>query len=288
MHDFLYIILNGLLTGLIYGQMALGLSLVYGVMRIVNFAHGEFIAFGMLFLCFTQMCMNLSLWVSLPLLFCIYFLCFYIFYVFVLEKITHTKETTQFITMAAISMVIMNINLMLFKANTYSLSVLNNLGIVDFFGVSLQVKRIIAALLSLTSAALLFVFLKYSLIGKGIRAIVLNRKKAMYMGLPIQKLFVLCFLILSVLLCVSAISLLLIMDMSVQNSSDITLLCFVIVILGGLGHIHGTILSGILIGFIETMVIYYGSPLYKSVISFILLILILFFKPQGIFGRKNA
>jgi branched-chain amino acid transport system permease protein len=268
--------------------MALGLSLIYGIVKVVNFAHGEMITFGMLFLCLVEMNFSVPLCQSFIILLLLYFLFFTFFQYGILKKLMGVNETTQFIGMAAIAMIMLNMNLMIFKADTYCLQAFNSLGSIDLGTFKIQKTRVIAACLSCLSTAILFLFLNKTLVGKGIKAISLNRKKALYMGLPFTPLLTFCFIILSVLMATSALSLTLIMNVSVHSAPEITLLCFIIVILGGLGHIHGTLLAGILIGYMETFITFYGTSLYKGLASFVLLILILIIKPQGLFNKKHA
>lgn len=268
--------------------MALGLSLVYGVVRIVNFAHGEMITFGMLFLCLIGMNSSVPLWQSFILLVFFYLLFFALIQRSVLKKLLGVNETTQFIAMAAVAMIMLNMNLMIFKADTYCLNVFKSLGSFDLGLFTIQKTRVIAACFSCLSTTVLFLLLNKTLIGKGIKAISLNPKKALYMGLPFTQLLNFCFITLSVLMATSALSLILIMDVSVHSAPEITLLCFIIVILGGLGHIHGTLVAGIVIGYMETFITFYGSSLYKGLASFVLLILILIIKPQGLFNKKHV
>lgn len=242
----------------------------------------------MLFLCLIEMNFSIPLWQSFIFLFLLYFIFFTLFQKGVLKKLTSVNETTQFIGMAAIAMIMLNMNLMIFKADTYCLQAFNSLGSFDLGVFKIQKTRLIAACFSCLSTAILFLFLNKTLIGKGIKAISLNRQKAVYMGLPFKSLLTFCFIILSVLMATSALSLTLIMNVSVHSAPEITLLCFIIVILGGLGHIHGTLIAGILIGYIETIITFYGSSLYKGLASFVLLILILIIKPQGLFNKKHA
>ena len=286
--EFLNVCLNGLLSGFIYAQMALGLSLLYGVLRLINFAHGEMITGGMLLLCFLEKCCGLTPFITTPIIIFLFLILFLTLNKLVFQHLLKEKDTTQFIAMAALAMIILNFNLFFFKADTYSLQFAHHLSKFSFLNMTIPQGKIFAALISALSTLSLFLFLNKTLIGKTVKAVALNPKISVLLGIDIKKIFSIALIIASVLMGLSSISLLLTMDVSVQTAPEITLICFIIVILGGLGSVQGTVIAAFIIGFTESFVSYYGSSVYKSLISFIIFIIILMFKPQGIFGKKHV
>lgn len=284
--EFLAVTFGGLLTGITYAQMALGLSLIYGVMRLVNFAHGEMLTLGILIICSLQHVVT-SPFHMVPIVILMYMGIFFILNKFIFKNLVGKDETTQFVAMAALSMLILNINLFTFHADTYSYMAHQYNGCISIGGFVLKKTKLISAVLSISTIILLFAFLNKSLLGTAIRAISMNPKAAVYTGLPVRKLHVFSLILASFLMGISGFSLVLNMDVSVHSAPELTLLCFTIVILGGLGSVTGTVFSSLIIGLSEAYVVYYGSSLYKNVTSFALLTLVLLLNPKGISAKKN-
>ncbi|CAO4842256.1 MAG: High-affinity branched-chain amino acid transport system permease protein LivH [Holosporales bacterium] len=286
MMEFLAVTFSGLITGITYAQMALGLSLIYGVMRLVNFAHGEMLTLGILIICSLQHIVT-SPFHMIPLVILMYIGIFFILNRFVFKHLVGKDETTQFMAMAALSMLILNVNLFMFHADTYSYVAHAYNGCMSIGGLVIQKTKLISSVLSFSTILFLFLFLNKSLLGTAIRAISVYPKGAIYTGLPVRKLHFISLILASFLMGVSGFSLVLNMDVSVHSAPELTLLCFTIVILGGLGSVAGTVFSSLIIGLSEAYVVYYGSSLYKNVTSFILLTLVLLLKPKGIFGQNK-
>ncbi|MBP9753001.1 MAG: branched-chain amino acid ABC transporter permease [Proteobacteria bacterium] len=284
--DFISVLLNGLLTGCVFAQIALPLSIMYGVLKLINFAHGEMIVGGMLVLCFLNNNLGLSPFIALPLTTVIF-----IFLLIFLNKVLYckiqaSKPTTQFINMIALSIIFLNILLLFFKGDTYSYTLFKGSHLINFLGMDIAYKKLIAAIISVVSTLFLYLFLNKTLIGKSIRAVAIAPYITKTLGLNTPKIFTYALIIISILLSVSCFSLLLTMDVSIQNAPEFTLMCFIIVILGGLGSISGTIISSFIIGINESFMTYYGSSLYKSTVTFLIFIVILLLKPQGLLGEK--
>ncbi|CAO5677456.1 MAG: High-affinity branched-chain amino acid transport system permease protein LivH [Holosporales bacterium] len=284
--EFLAVTFSGLITGITYAQMALGLSLIYGVMRLVNFAHGEMLTLGILIICSLQHIVTTPFHM-VPLVIFMYVGIFFILNRFVFKHLVGKDETTQFMAMAALSMLILNINLFMFHADTYSYIAHAYDGSISIGNLVIQKTKLISSVLSFSTILFLFLFLNKSLLGTAIRAISVSPKAAIYTGLPVRKLHFISLILASCLMGVSGFSLVLNMDVSVHSAPELTLLCFTIVILGGLGSVGGTVFSSLIIGLSEAYVVYYGSSLYKNVTSFILLTLVLLLKPKGIFGKNK-
>ncbi len=279
---------NGILTGMIYGQMALALSIIYGVTRIINFAHGDMIVGAMLFLCMISNTYidNLSLHFVLTLMLSVTVV--WGMQKTVFNLLRTKRDGVQFITMAAVSIIFLNALLLIFGADTFTLSAPITLESLEFFAIQLNYGKVVGAMTALGTTIGLFLFFKKTYIGKAIKAVSINPEGAFLIGLNQQKIFSITSIIAGILIAVSALCLSFVIDISVQSAPDITLLCFIIVIMGGLGSVPGTLLAGLLIGMSESYVGYYISPLYKSLSGFVLLITLLLVRPQGLIRLKTT
>ncbi|CAO5680232.1 MAG: High-affinity branched-chain amino acid transport system permease protein LivH [Holosporales bacterium] len=284
--EFLSVFFNGILTGCVLAQMALPLSLMYGVLKLVNFAHGELLVGGMLLMCFLINTCDIPAFMATIILILLYIGLFLFLNRIIFSRIQSSIQTIQFINMMALSIIFFNLSLLFFKSDTYSFNVLSDLKILNIFGLSLNFKKIIAASISIFNTCLFFLFLNKTLIGKSIRAVSINPEIAKTLGMNTQKIFKIALILIAILLSLSCFSLLLTMDISILNAPEITLTSFIIVILGGLGSIPGTILSALIVGINESIIGYYGSSLYKSTITFFIFIGILLLKPYGLLGKK--
>ncbi|PIZ33332.1 MAG: hypothetical protein COY39_03095 [Alphaproteobacteria bacterium CG_4_10_14_0_8_um_filter_37_21] len=279
---------NGILTGMIYGQMALALSIIYGVTRIINFAHGDMIVGAMLLLCLISNTYIDSLYFNFALTLILSVLAVWGMQKTVFNLLRGKRDGVQFITMAAVSIILLNALLLIFGADTFTLSAPITLESLEIFSIHLNYGKFVGALTALLTTAALFLFLKKTYIGKAIQAVSINPKGAFLIGLNQQKIFSITSIISGILIAVSALCLSFVVDVSVQSAPDITLLCFIIVIMGGLGSVPGTLLAGLIIGISESYVGYYISPLYKTLSGFVLLIALLLVRPQGLKGIKTV
>lgn len=278
---------NGILTGMIYGQMALALSVIYGVTRIINFAHGDMIVGAMLFLCVVSNTYISNLYLNFALMLMISIIAFFGLQKIVFNHLRLKTDGVQFITMAAVSIIVLNLLLLIFGTDTLTLSTPITLKSVNIFSIPLNYGKLIGAATALITTMSLFIFFKKTYIGKAIKSVSINPKGAFLIGLNQQKIFLITSIIAGILIAVSALCLSFVIDISVQSAPEITLLCFIIVIMGGLGSIPGTLFSGLLIGISESYVGYYISPLYKALSGFMMLIIWLLVRSRWL-KRKSA
>lgn len=284
---FFQVTCNGILTGMIYGQMALALSVIYGVTRIINFAHGDMIVGAMLFLCMVSNTYIDNLYINFALILVISVMAVFALQKAVFNHLRSKKDGVQFITMAAVSIILLNALLLIFGTDTVTLSTPITLQSLSVFSIPLNYGKLIGATTALITTISLFIFFNKTYIGKAIKAVSINPKGAFLIGLNQQKILSLTSIIAGILIAVSALCLSFVIDVSVQSAPDITLLCFIIVIMGGLGSVPGTLLAGLLIGISESYVGYYISPLYKSLSGFMMLMIWLLVRAQGL-QRKSA
>jgi branched-chain amino acid transport system permease protein len=282
----LNVVVQGVLTGLVYGLMALGLSVIFGVVRVVNFAHGEFAVIAMYatFVLFRALGLDPILAV-LPVA-AAFFLVGYLLQSTLINPFVGRAEHEQFILLVGLAIIIVNGLLMIFGPDARPVNLSYALDSYMIGPLFIDVARLYAAAGALAVAAVLFAFFRYTAAGTAIRACADNLTGAAVVGLNVKRLYALTFGI--GLACVGAAGALMvtIADASPSLAQSFTLLAFIIVIVGGLGSMSGALLGGVLIGVSEALAGFFLEPSMKSMFSFALLILVLVLRPQGLMGRR--
>jgi branched-chain amino acid transport system permease protein len=282
----LNVTLAGVLTGLVYGLMALGLSVIFGVVRVVNFAHGEMMTIAMYAATVLFAAVGLDPFLAvLPVAAAFFFLGYFMQSAIINPFITR-PEHAQFMLLLAVAIIMVNGLLLAFGPDARNVQVDYQLESFELGGLLLDKARIFAAGLALVTAAALFAFFKYALAGKAIRACADNYLGAKVVGLNVRKYYALTFGLGSVCVAVAGCAMVVLVDVTPGLGPYYTLLAFVIVIVGGLGSMGGALLGGVLIGVSEALAGLFIAPSAKSMFSFGLLILVLLLRPQGLLGKK--
>jgi branched-chain amino acid transport system permease protein len=278
---------TGLLTGLVYGLSALGLSVIFGVIRIVNFAHGEIMVMGMFFALIMFRWLGLDPLLSIPLAAAILFVFGYFLQSTVISRVAHLPDHMQFLLLAALAVMIVNACLLIFGPDPQAINISYSFDSFDI-GENLIIdkSRAYAAIAAVAISGLLLGFFKYSRTGKAIRACADNYLGAQVVGLKVSHLYALTFGIGAAVLGAAGCVLLLLIEVHPYLAPGYTLLAFVIVIIGGLGSMTGALVGGILIGMSEALAAIIFQPSMKSAFSFGLLILVLLLRPQGLMGKS--
>jgi len=279
-------VIAGLLTGAVYGLMALGLSVIFGVVRVVNFAHGEMMVVGMYATVMLNQWLGLDpLW-SAPIIALLLFVCGFQLQRQLINRYIARPEHEQFILMLGIATLLTSTMLMVFGPDTRSVQTDYSLDSYALGDLILDKVRVFAAAGAVISMTLLWGFFRFTRTGKAIRACADNQVGAHVVGLDVGRLYAVTFGMGAA--CVGAAGTLLLMLVDVQPyiAGDYTLLSFIIVIVGGLGSMPGALLGGLLVGVSEGLSAYFIAPSLKSLFSFGLLIVVLLIRPQGLLGRR--
>jgi branched-chain amino acid transport system permease protein len=279
------VLVAGVLTGLVYGLSALGLSVIFGVIRIVNFAHGEMMVMGM-FLAFVLFrWLGLDPLYGVPIAAAVLFLFGYLLQVALVHRVAHLPEHLQFLLLAAVATVMVSAGQMIFGPDARSVQVAYALESYAIGPLIVDKVRLLAGAAALGGAGLLFAFFRYTLLGKSIRACADNHQGAVVIGLNVPRLYALTFGIGAACIGAAGAIILLLVDVHPYLAPGYTLLAFVVVIVGGLGSLPGALLGGVLIGASEAIAGFLFVPSLKSAFSFAVLIVVLLFRPQGLLGR---
>lgn len=275
----------GILTGMVYGLSALGLSVIFGVIRIVNFAHGELLVIGMFAALMLFRWLGLDPLLSVPLVAALLFVFGYLLQSLVIRRVAHLADHMQFLLLAAIAIALVSACLIVFGPDPQGVQLDYAL---DSFEVGLLVidkTRLYAAVAAVVVAGLLLAFFKYATVGRAIRACADNYLGAQVVGLNVGRLYALTFGIGSACIGAAGCIILLLVDVHPYLAPGYTLLAFIVVIIGGMGSLFGALLGGVLIGVAEAMAAVAIQPSLKTAFSFALLIVVLLLRPQGLLGK---
>jgi branched-chain amino acid transport system permease protein len=281
------ILVQGVMTGLVYGLMALGLSVIFGVVRVVNFAHGEFAVVAMYaaWLLFTAWGIDPIL-AALPIAAAMFVVGFALQRTLI-NPFVGRPEHEQFILLVSVAMIILNLLLMGFGADARPVNLSYGLDSYEVGTLIVDKVRLIVSAASLVLTAAVLCFFRFTRTGTAIRACADNLLGAAVVGLDVKRLYAVTFGL--GLACVGAAGAMMttIADASPVLAPGYTLLAFIIVIIGGLGSMAGALLGGVLIGVAEALTGFLFQPSMKSMFSFLLLILVLAVRPQGLLGARR-
>jgi branched-chain amino acid transport system permease protein len=285
--SFVNIVVSGALTGLVYGLMALGLSVIFGVARVVNFAHGELMAIAMYAAVALFAWLGLDPFLAVAPLAALFFLFGYVFQATVIQPFVTRPDHSQFMLLLAVAIIITNALLIIFGPDARSVRLDSLLESIELGPLLIDRGKLYAALVALLAAAALFVFFRWTLTGAAIRACADNWLGAKVTGLNVKRLYALAFGLGAACVAVAGCMMILLVDLTPGLGPAYTLLAFVIVIVGGLGSMNGALLGGLLIGVSEAMAGLIITPSAKGMFSFALLILVLLFRPRGLWGGRT-
>ncbi len=282
----LNVAIAGLLTGLVYGLMALGLSVIFGVVRVVNFAHGEMMTIAMYATVTLFAAWQLDPFVAVLPVAAAFFVLGYLLQAGLINPFITRPEHSQFMLLLAVAIIMVNGLLVSFGPDARNVQVDYQLESYALGPILFDKARLLAAGMAVAASAALFAFFRFSLTGKAIRACADNYLGAKVVGLDVKRYYALTFGLGSACVAVAGCMMILLVDVTPVLGPAYTLLAFVIVIVGGMGSMGGALLGGVLIGLSEALAGLFIQPSAKSMISFGLLILVLLFRPQGLLGRK--
>ena len=280
------VVISGVLTGLVYGLMALGLSVIFGVVRVVNFAHGEMMTIAMYAAVVLFAALKLDPFLAIVPVAAAFFAFGYAMQAGLINPFITRPEHSQFMLLVAVALIMVNGLLLAFGPDARNVQTEYQLESFALGPLLFDKGRVYAAAAALATAAGLFAFFRFSLTGKAIRACADNYLGAKVVGLNVKHLYALTFGLGSVCVAVAGCAMAILLEVTPQLGPAYTLLAFVIVIVGGLGSMGGALVGGVLIGVSEAMAGLFIAPSAKSMFSFGLLILVLLFRPQGLLGRK--
>jgi branched-chain amino acid transport system permease protein len=285
---YLNVAVAGILTGLVYGLMALGLSVIFGVVRVVNFAHGEMMSIAMYIAVVLFAAFHLDPLIMLVPIAAVMFTFGYVLQLGLINPFVTRPEHSQFLLVVAIALIIVNTLLIIFGPDAQTIQTSYAYDSYQLGPVIVDASKAYAAAAAIVVTAALFAFFRFTLFGKAIRACADNYTGALVVGLDVKRFYALTFGIGAACVGAAGTMLALIVDVTPMLGPAYTLLAFVIVITGGLGSMAGALVGGVLIGLTEAIAGLLFTPSAKSMFSFGILVLVLLLRPQGILGKRTA
>lgn len=279
-------LLNGLLTGGIYALVALGLTLIYGVLHIINFAHGALLMaalYGVYFL-FSRLGVDpyAALLVMVPAMFAIG----YALQRYVIGRASHGKDENILLVTLGVAIIIENLALYSFRSDTRTIDTPYALATVELLGATISLTKLLAFGGALATAALLWLLMARTDLGRAIRACAKERQGARLVGIDVDHVFAMSFGIGLACLGAAACFLMPAYYVNPQVGSGFVLVAFTVVVLGGMGSFAGALVGGILIGAVESVGgLWLGESLGQIAI-FVIFLAVLLLRPQGLFGAR--
>jgi branched-chain amino acid transport system permease protein len=285
---YLNVAVSGVLTGLVYGLMALGLSVIFGVVRVVNFAHGEMMTIAMFITVVACAAFHLDPLILLVPIAAVLFVFGYVLQRGLINPFITRPEHSQFLLLVALGIIIANGLLIIFGPDARAVQTAYGFESFQLGPLIIDAGKLYAGLAAIVVTAALFAFFRLTLLGKAIRACADNYTGALVVGLDVKRLYALTFGLGAACVGAAGTMLTLLTDVTPMLGPSYTLLAFVIVITGGLGSMPGALLGGLLIGVTEALAGLLFTPSAKSMFAFAILVVVLLFRPQGLLGKRLA
>ena len=276
--------INGLLIGGIYTLVASGLTLIYGVLHIINFAHGSLLMLAMFGVYFLLTKLGVDPYLSLVVMVPAMFALGYVLYRGLIGKLAQGKDENILLITLGLSILIENLALMFFKGDTRTISVSYSDRMVELGPLLLSFPKIVSFVAAMVLCALLGLFIQRTDTGKAIRAVAKERMGARLVGIDVDRVFAISYGIGLATLGAAACLLMPIFYVSPTTGHVFVIVAFTVVVLGGMGSFLGAIVGGLIVGLTESFGgLFLGESLGQIGISLIF-ILILLLRPQGLFG----
>jgi branched-chain amino acid transport system permease protein len=284
----LQLITNGLLLGGIYALISIGLTLIFGVVRVINFAHGELLMLSMYIAYFSHILLGLNPYLSLLIGIPLMFLAGMAIDQLIIRPLREAPAYMQVFATVGLSIVLLNLALFLFSGDYQSIHMAFAEKTLHFGVLSLSYAKLIIFLSAILVSIGLYLLLKYTNMGKQIRAIAQDRTAAKLVGINLNRIYMLTFGIGTALVGIAGGLILPVYYVFPSVGVYFVLTAFVVVVLGGMGNMVGALLGGFIIGITDSLSGYYIDPSLKEVISFIIFLIVLLIRPSGLMGIVGA
>jgi branched-chain amino acid transport system permease protein len=278
--------INGLLTGGVFAIIAIGLTLIFGVLEIDNFAHGEFVMLGMYASYFLYSFWGIDPYLSLLIVMPVFFSFGILIQKSLIERVMKARFHIQILLTLGLMLFLQNFAQFAWSSDFRSVKLAYSSSVFQVGEFIINIPRLIACFLALVIAGVLYFFLKKTDLGMAIKACAVEKEGASIVGINVERIYLIAFGI--GIACAGAAGSILLpfFYVSPNVGSVFTLTAFVIVVLGGMGNFVGALLGGFIIGAAEAMGEIFLPGALKQVVSFVIFILILFFRPMGLLGGK--
>ena len=287
MSTFGQLVFSGIFIGGIYALMSMGLTLIFGVLRIVNFAHGEFLMLGMYGAWAITRLLGLNPYIAAIAVVPAMFLFGAIIHQLIVRPGLDKPHLVVVFATMGLSIFMQNVALMVMTADLWDVPPIfgRSVTIGPFY---FKAELLLGFAVTIVGTLFLQWLIRTTYLGKAIRATVQDGEAAMLMGIPVPRIFLITFAGGSALVGLAACIMMPLFSVFPTVGLNFVLIAFVIVVLGGMGSIEGALLGGICIGVVQSLSSYYVAPAYGQMFYFILVLLVMVFRPNGLLGQKGA
>jgi branched-chain amino acid transport system permease protein len=279
-------VLNGLMSGAVYALVALGLTLIYGVLHIINFAHGALLTAAMFAAFFAHRLLGLDPYVAALVLAPLFYLLGYALQRFIIGPAAHGEDRNILLVTLGLAVIIENALLYAFRADTRTINLPYGFDVVEIGPAFLAVPRVIAFAVVIAVALALWLFMQRTDTGKAIRAVAKEKLGAELVGIDVAHIYAVTFGLGTACLAIAACLLIPTYYVNPHAGNAFVLIAFTIVVLGGMGSVPGALIGGLFVGVVESLSgLWLGESLGQIGI-FAMFILVLLVRPSGLFGAR--
>jgi branched-subunit amino acid ABC-type transport system permease component len=276
--------IDGLMLGFVFGLMAMGLTLIFGVMKVINLGHGPFIVMGMFAVLVMSQNFGINPYLGLVVVVLLGLVTGIIVYFVAVHRVINAPELTTLLATFSINMILVGALTIIFSTSPRGLDL--ELPAFRTGAITVLGTRFVAVLVAVGVTIALYAFLYRTRTGKSIRAVANNRGAAELMGINSTWILALSFGIGTMLAMISGALLATLFSFTVLSGGGLETKSFVIVVLGGLGNPTGALFGGIIIGLLESITTIFIPVSWVPVFEFVVFVLILLFRPNGLFGAR--
>lgn len=282
------LVVSGIMLGAVYALMSVGLTLIFGVLRIVNFAHGEFLMLAMYGAWAASAYLNINPYLAAIAIIPLLFVFGLLVYRYIVDRTLDKPHLVVVFATMALSIFMQNVALMLFSADLHDVPPLFGGKTLEIAGIYARAELVLGFVIALLVTAFLMWALRATYAGRAVRATVQDREAAALMGIPVPRVFLITFASGSALVGLAGCIMLPLFSVFPTVGLNFILIAFVVVVLGGMGSVEGALLGGILIGIIQNLSAYFVAPAYGQMFYFLLFLLVMIFRPSGLLGQEGA
>lgn len=287
MENIVNVLVFGLLLGGIYGLVSIGLNLIFGVIRIVNFAQGELVMFGMYGSYYAYSAFGISPYLSVFIVAPLVGLLGMVIQRLVIQPLQAEPNMQIFATFGLL-MMFQNIMLAVSRGEAYSVGGEVGATVLEMGNLKMSLVRVVTLIAVTVMTIGLHLFLSRTLTGKSIRAVTQDKRAARAMGINVERTFLITFGIGAALAGMAGAMLTPIYSITPAVGGNFILAAFAVVVLGGLGSVWGAYIGGLIVGVVEAFAGFYIDPVLRSAVWFIIFLVVLIVRPSGLLGQVGA
>ena len=280
------VVVSGILAGGLYAMVALGLALIFGVMRVINIAHGPLLMLGAYATFFLYSRLDVNPFLTVPVSMAALFVVGMLLQRTLIFRVVDAPELSSLLLTFGISIALVNLAQLAFTSDLRAVEYITGAWLVG--GLALSKPRVIAFAFAAGVTALAFVFLKRTRLGKAIRATSQSREVAMVCGVDVGRIHMLTFGLASALAAAGGSLLAVIVAIQPEMGQVWTFKSFLVIVLGGAGNYPGALLGGMLLGLVEQLASLFLTTQLSEVVAYVLLVLVLLVRPTGLLGGRQT